>query len=70
MDTERSGKVIQALGSALNELKRARIELGNIAPDEDYVWLELCYMLVNTYRNLEGFIKARLKTEQKSLFEE
>lgn len=69
MDTERSGKVIQALGIAINELKRARKELGDIAPEEEYIWLELCYMLVNTYRNLEGFIIARLKHEQKSINE-
>lgn len=68
METKRSTGVIQALSQAINELKRARKEIGDITPDDDFIWTELSYMLVNTFRNLEGFLKARLEGEQQNMF--
>lgn len=69
MEAQRSTRVIQALGQAINELKRARQEIGDIKPDDDFIWTELSYMLVNTFRNLEGFLKARLEGQQTKMFE-
>lgn len=69
MDTRKANTVVQALTSAINELKRARKEIGDIKPEDEYMWLELSYMLVNTYRNLSGFIKARLEGEQTKMFD-
>lgn len=69
MDTRKASTVVQALTSAINELKRARKEIGDIKPEDEYMWLELSYMLVNTYRNLSGFIKAKLEGEQTKMFD-
>lgn len=69
MQGDRANTVIQALSSAINELKRARTAIGNIEPNDEYIWLELSYMLTNTYRNLEGFLKARLEGEQTRMFD-
>lgn len=69
MDAKRSTGVIQALAQAINELKRARQEIGDIKPDDDFIWTELSYMLVNTYKNLEGFLKAKLEGQQTKKFD-
>lgn len=69
MDTRKANTVVQALTSAIKELKRARKEIGDIKPEDEYMWLELSYMLVNTYRNLSGFIIARLEGEQTKMFD-
>lgn len=66
-EAEKNSKVIQALSRAIQELKRARFEIGDITPDSPYIWTELAYILVNSYRGLEGFIKARLNTEAKQM---
>lgn len=69
MESRNTSTVIQALSSAINELKRARKEIGEIKPEDEYIWLELSYLLVNTYRNLSGFIKAKLEGTQTKMFE-
>lgn len=69
MDAERSNKVIVQLSTAVNALKEARKAIGDVKPDDEYIWLELSYMLVNTYRNLSGFLKTRLEGQQTRMFE-
>lgn len=69
MESRNTSTVIQALSSAINELKRARKEIGEVKPEDEYIWLELSYLLVNTYRNLSGFIKAKLEGVQTKMFE-
>lgn len=69
MDAERNNKVIVQLATAINALKEARKAIGDIKPDDEYIWLELSYMLVNTYRNLSGFLKTRLEGQQTRMFE-
>lgn len=69
MDAERSSKVIVQLATAVNALKEARKAIGDIKPDDEYIWLELSYMLVNTYRNLSGFLKTKLEGQQTTMFE-
>lgn len=69
MDAERSNKVIVQLSTAVNALKEARKAIGDVKPDDEYIWLELSYMLVNTYRNLSGFLKTRLEGQQTKMFE-
>lgn len=67
--TERANKVIQQLAIAVNAMKEARKAIGNITPEDDYIWLELSYMLINTYRNISGFLKGRLEGQQTTMFE-
>lgn len=60
---ERNIRTIQAISSGLNEFKRAIKEIGSIEIDDDYIYLEMRYLLTNTVINLEGFIKTKLKLE-------
>lgn len=69
MDTERANKTIVQLATAIKAMKEARKAIGDVKPDDEYIWLELSYILVNTYRDLSGFLKTRLEGQQTTMFE-
>ena len=60
MTTEKINTIVQALASGINELERARKTILPLENADDYVYIELLYMLTNTIQNLKGFIKCRM----------
>lgn len=62
--TKRCSEIFNAVTNAINALDEINKSIGNITPNDDYMFLELRYMTTNYKLNLNGFIKARLVNEE------